>query len=136
MMKFKRKLMFTLLVLCLFDAQAGDIVVIGHGSVGKLDAATVKGIYAGKVIEVGGASISAVNMSSGSLRDRFLRHYLNQEDNKYIAYWTVRSFSGKGIPPKELSSTADVINFVKSTPGGIGYIDESEIKPGMNVVAR
>ncbi|MDD2775661.1 MAG: hypothetical protein PHU06_06880 [Gallionella sp.] len=135
-MKLTFKLLTALLIVSICEAQAGDIVIIGNSNVGKLDAVSVQRLYTGKAIEMEGSHITAVNLTSGSLRDRFLRRFLNQDDNKYIAYWTVRRFSGKGIPPQELSSTADVINFVKSTPGGIGYIDESEIKPGMNVVAR
>ncbi|MFY9259246.1 MAG: hypothetical protein WAO71_01920 [Gallionella sp.] len=135
-MKHLFKLFAVLLMVTLGEAQAGEVVIIAHASVGKLDAASVQRLYTGKVMEVAGAHITAVNLTSGALRDRFLRRFLNQDDSKYIAYWTVRRFSGKGIPPPEVSSTVEVINFVKSTPGGIGYIDESDIKPGMNVVAR
>jgi ABC-type phosphate transport system substrate-binding protein len=35
-----------------------------------------------------------------------------------------------------LTSNADVINFVKSTPGAIGYIDEADVQPGVNVLLK
>lgn len=135
MMKFNLKLISVLLALTLAEAQA-DVVVIGHAGLGKLNTTTVERIFTGKVIEVEGKHVTAVNLKSGALRDRFLQRYLNQDDDQYTAYWTVRRFIGKGIPPKELSSAAEVIDFVQNTPGAIGYIDDSELRPGLNVVSR
>jgi ABC-type phosphate transport system substrate-binding protein len=136
MMKLKFMLVSTLLALVLGPAHAQNVVVIGHEGVSKLNTTTVQRVFTGKVIEVEGVHVTAVNLKSGVLRDRFLQRYLNQDDDKYTAYWTVRRFIGKGIPPRELSSSAEVIDFVQNTPGAIGYIDESEVKPGLNVVSR
>jgi ABC-type phosphate transport system substrate-binding protein len=136
MMKQKSWLLSLLLILALSEAHAQNVVVIGHPSVGKLQPDTVQRIFTGKAIEVDGMHVTAVNHKPGTLRDRFLQRYLNQDNDKYTAYWTVRRFIGKGIPPKELSSAAEVIDFVQNTPGAIGYIDESELKPGLNVVSR
>ena len=136
MMKSRLKLISVLLAFALSEAHAQNVVVIGHPSVGKLNTSTVERIFTGKVIEVNGTHITAVNLKAGALRDSFLQRFLNQDDDKYTAYWTVRRFIGKGIPPKELSSTAEVIDYVQKTPGAIGYIDEDELKPGLNVVGR
>jgi hypothetical protein len=136
MIKLTLSLISTLLAFSLGAAHAQNVVIIGHASVNRLDTTTVQRIFTGKVIEVDGTHVTAVNLKSGTLRDRFLQRYLNQDDDKYIAYWTVRRFIGKGIPPRELSSAAEVIDFVQNTPGAIGYIDENELKPGLNVVSR
>ena len=136
-MKFKLKLISALLVLLMLsEAYADNVVIIGHADLSKLSASTVQRIFTGKVIEVDGVHVTAVNHKAGALRDRFLQHYLNQKNDKYTAYWTVRHFIGKGIPPRELSSAAEVIRFVQATPGAIGYIDENELKPDMNVISR
>ena len=136
MMQSKRWLVFILLAFVLGDAHAENVVVIGHAGLGKLSTTAVERIFTGKVIEVDGVHVTAVNLKPGALRSRFLQHYLNQDDDKYTAYWTVRRFIGKGIPPRELSSVDEVIDFVQHTPGAIGYIDESELKPGLNVLSR
>lgn len=116
---------------------AEGVVVIGHPTVKRLDVPTVARIYTGRVIEVDGVSITAVNASAGtSLRNRFLQAFLNQDEDKYTAYWTVRRYIGKGASPRELSKTSDIIRFVTSTPGAIGYIDETELRPGLNVLLR
>jgi hypothetical protein len=114
----------------------GGVVVIGHPSLGaKIDAPTVQKIFTGKVIEVGGVGVTAVNAHLGSpLRNQFLQLYLNQDEDKYTAYWTVRRYIGKGVPPREMATSADIIKFVNATPGAVGYIDESEVTPGLNVL--
>ena len=116
---------------------AGGIVVIGNQNIASLDAATLQKIYTGRVIELNGVSVTAVNSSSGSaLRSRFLQSYLNEDDDRYVAYWIARRYAGKGAPPRELSGSNAIINYVKGTPGAIGYIDESEVEPGVNVLMR
>jgi ABC-type phosphate transport system substrate-binding protein len=116
---------------------AGGVVIIGDARLTRLDAPTLEKVYTGKVIEVDGIPVTAVNASSGSpVRSRFLQAYLNQDEDKYTAYWTVRRYIGKGASPRELSSSAEVINFVKSTPGAIGYVDEADVPPGVNVLLK
>ena len=131
----------TLLVALSFVASdvraAGGVVVIGDARLTRLDATTLEKVYTGRVIEVDGIPVTAVNANSGSaVRNRFLQAYLNQDEDKYTAYWTVRRYIGKGASPRELRTSAEVIDFVKSTPGAIGYIDEADVPPGVNVLLR
>lgn len=131
------KLVLLAVSLIFLPARAGEIVVIGNSNVPKMDAETVQKIYTGKYISVAGVSVTPVGVKSGTtMRNRFLHDYLNQDEEKYTAYWTVRRYIGKGAPPAELASAADVISYVQSTPGAVGYIDEAELKQGMNVIAR
>ena len=120
------------------EASAADgVVVIGNANLRRVDATTVAKIFTGKVIEVDGVAVTAINANSGSpVRNRFLQVYLQQDEDKYTAYWTVRRYIGKGASPRELNRSADVINFVNSTPGAIGYIDEADVQPGVNVLLR
>jgi len=81
--------------------------------------------------------VVVVNLASGEpLRERFMANVMREDDEKYIAYWTVRKYVGKGAPPREFRSVAEVIAFVQSTAGAVGYIGASDLKPGMNVVTR
>jgi len=138
MIKARKQILLAALLLVMPAAGASNnVVVIGHPNVGKLDAPTLQKVYTGKVIEVGGVAVTAVSAKQGSaVRIRFLRTFLNQDEDKYTGYWTVRRYIGQGVPPRELPSSADVIAFVQSTPGAIGYIDEAELKPSMNVVFK
>jgi ABC-type phosphate transport system substrate-binding protein len=116
---------------------AEGVVVIGHENVKQLDTRTVARIYTGRVIEVDGVSVTAINANVGSpLREHFLRIYLEQDEDKYTAYWTVRRYIGKGASPREFNDANAIIQFVTTTPGAIGYIKESDIRPGLNVLLR
>lgn len=119
------------------SALADGLVVIAHPSVPKADMQTLQRIYSGKVIEVNAVRVIPFNAATGSgERNRFLRDYLQQDEEKYTAYWTVRRYIGKGTPPQELATPAEMARTIQSTPGAIGYLPESDIKPGMTVWYR
>jgi ABC-type phosphate transport system substrate-binding protein len=113
------------------------LVLVGHPTVPHIDLATAQRLYTGRSVEVGGVTIVVVNAAPGSkLRERFMATVMNQEDDKYVAYWTVRKHVGKGTPPRELKSAAEVIDFVQATPGGLGYVAAGDLRPGLNIVLR
>ncbi len=116
---------------------AGNVVLIGHPSVPRLDRMAVERIYTGKIVEVGDQRIMPLDLPPDSpVRSRFLSRWLSRDEARYTAYWTVRRYVGKGVPPLEVATTADVIRLVSTKPGAVGYIDEADVTPGMNVVAR
>ena len=138
MHKTRLSTLFVALALATGDVRAaGNVVVIGDARLAKLDAPTLERIYLGRVIEVDGIAVTAVNARSGNpVRSRFLQSFVKRDDDSYVGYWNVRRYSGLGAPPRELSSSAEVIDFVKSTPGAIGYIDEADVTPGVTVLFK
>lgn len=138
MLKFTRRTLAMALATALGDLCAADgVVVIGHPALQQLDLETVVKIYTGKMIQVGNIYVVAVNADVGSnVRERFLQAFLKQDEGKYTGYWRVRRSIGQGKPPRELPRSIDVINFVNSTPGAIGYISEADIQPGLNVLLK
>lgn len=134
------KTLFTRLLLASALLQAlpvvADVVVVGNANLPKLDAETLNKIYTGRVIQVGGVSVVPVNLKAGNkLRGQFLSELLNSDDERYIAYWTVRRYIGKGVPPREMDSS-EILGFIQSTPGALGYVDGADVKPGMNVLLK
>jgi hypothetical protein len=120
------------------DTSAAEgVLVIGHPGLRPLDVQTITRIYTGRTIEVNGIPVTAVNAASGTIiRRQFLQIFLGQDEDKYTAYWTVRRYNGLGASPRELAQSTDVIKFVNSTPGGIGYIYEADYQPGLNILFR
>ncbi|MCK6393861.1 hypothetical protein [Zoogloea sp.] len=117
--------------------QAGDVVLIAHPSVPRLDRVTVERIYTGKVVEVAGVRVTPIDLPVGdAVRNRFLVRWVSTDEERYTAYWTVRRYVGKGVPPREVVNAAEVSRLVAALPGGVGYIDEADLRPGVNVVAR
>lgn len=113
------------------------LVLIGNAPLKGVNAEVVRRIYSGRVVEIDGTALRPVNLAPGSgLRQRFLEAALQQSDADYVAYWTVRRYIGKGAPPVELRSSAEVIDYVGRTPGALGYIDAAEVRPGLHVLWR
>lgn len=132
-----RSLLLLMLAAPLSLAWAGAVVVVAHANVRKVDAVTVQRIYTGKVIEVEGVSVQPVNFKPGlPLRQRFLNDHLQQTEDAYTGYWTVRRYIGKGAPPRELATVAEVLQFVQSTPGAVAYLDEADVPPSTNVIHK
>jgi ABC-type phosphate transport system substrate-binding protein len=137
-LEFNRVLCALLLAGCSL-AQAADraVVVIGHASVRKLDQAALQRIFTGKTIELDGVRVQPINAAPGTpVRQRFLSQYLQTDEDQYVGYWTVRRYVGKGTPPPEVRQAAEMIELVGKTPGAIGYIDEADLQPGLNVLLR
>jgi hypothetical protein len=135
----KQRIQFLGLCFLCFGAnvKAGDVIVIGNANVPKMDVETVQKIYTGKFITVNGINVTPVSLKAGStLRNVFLATFLNQDEEKYTGYWTVRRYVGKGTPPLELNDSEEMIHFINTTAGALGYIDETDLKENMNVVAR
>jgi ABC-type phosphate transport system substrate-binding protein len=139
-MTFLKILLSTLLACLALLAHADDrdaLVLIGHATVPRIDVATAQRLYTGRTVEVGGVAVVVVNATPGSkLRERFMAAVMNQDDDKYVAYWTVRKHVGKGTPPREFKSAAEVIDFVQNTPGAVGYVAAGDLRPGLNTVLR
>lgn len=104
----------------------GTVVVVAHPDTPALTEDALQKIYLGKVVEVGGRPIVPVNMAKGNaVRKTFMEQVLAQDDEKFVAYWTVRRYIGKGSPPREFATVREELEFVRATPGAVGYLDES-----------
>jgi hypothetical protein len=137
MMRNKIHFCFLIFLIAIVNVATAEVVIIGHENVPKIDVVAVQKIYSGKFISVDGVNVTPVSLKAGSLqREEFLKNFMNQDEEKYTAYWTVRKYVGKGTPPNEVETTADVIKFIQSTPGAVGYLDESEVKDGVHILLR
>lgn len=137
MMRNKIHFFFLVFLISIAHVAAAEVVIIGNENVPKMDIETVQKIYLGKFISVDGVNVTPVSLKSGATqRSEFLKLFMEQDEEKYTAYWTVRRYVGKGTPPNEVETPTDVIKFIQSTPGAVGYIDESEIKDGVHILLR
>ena len=71
---------------------------------------------------------------SAPLRDQFYSKVACRTAMQVKATWSKLVFSGKGIPPKELGTAADVKRFVAANPNAIGYIEKSAVDASVKVV--
>jgi hypothetical protein len=71
----------------------------------------------------GGETILPVDLDRHSaVRTRWSQEVLGRSVEAVKAYWQQMIFSGRGVPPPEVPSDADVVDYVLRTPGGVGYV--------------
>jgi ABC-type phosphate transport system substrate-binding protein len=69
------------------------------------------------------------------VRGAFSRWVHRKTTSAIKAFWQQMIFSGRGVPPPEKSSTADVMAFVRGQRGGIGYVAQgTPLSPGVKAV--
>lgn len=100
-------------------ALAGDVYVISHPSV-ELSAAEIKDVYLGDKQFAG--AIKLVPVDNAAVQNDFLAKAIKLSTEKYGSIWTKKGFRDGMTAPAIKSSDADVISFVKSTPGAVGYV--------------
>jgi ABC-type phosphate transport system substrate-binding protein len=84
----------------------------------------------------GGLAAAPVDLPSASpVRARFTEVVLGKSPAAVRTYWNRMVFSGIDTPPPEKASDADVIAFVRSTPGGIGYVSAAAELAGVKELA-
>ena len=106
-------------------ASAGGVVVIANKSVpaSSLDVEEVKNIFLSKKTQWrDGSKITFVALKNGSVQNSFLKSYLQKTPSQYNRYFRTLVFTGKGKAPRTFSTEAEVVSYVSSTEGAIGYV--------------
>jgi ABC-type phosphate transport system substrate-binding protein len=132
-------LLFTIGVMALYfgrRAQADPTpafkVVVNARVTGKgIPRSVLAQIYLGKIKRWGdGSPIVAVDQSSTSVvRESFSRAVLDMPVDAVRQYWMGAMMTSNSRPPVARQSDNDVIAFVASEPGAIGYVSEAAVVP-------
>ena len=82
-----------------------------------------------------GSSAEPVDLDAKSpTREAMSRDVHGRSVNSIKSYWQRQIFSGRSVPPPEVGSDADVVAFVSSHPGGIGYVSASASLSGVKAI--
>jgi ABC-type phosphate transport system substrate-binding protein len=108
-------------------AQQGFVVIVHPSNpVSSVSAEELSRIFLKKTVKWGnGTRTEPVDLASSSaVRARFSQAVHGKGTAAISAYWQKMIFSGREIPPAELGTAAEVIAFVASHRGGVGYVAE------------
>ena len=73
-----------------------------------------------------GTTVLPVDLKSNSkIREKFTKEVHRKNLNAIKAYWQKQIFSGRNIPPVEKASDSEIISYVKTNPGAVGYISSN-----------
>jgi len=68
------------------------------------------------------------------VREAFSHALMRRGVEAVEAYWQQQIFSGRDVPPVVKETDADVVAFVRSNPGAIGYVARGAALEGVRVV--
>jgi hypothetical protein len=118
---------------------SADLLVIVHPeNTNTIDAKFVKNLYLGKENQFANGDDAEALMldDNNELTELFLKEIVNQKPVQFKRLWSKALFTGKGTPPQELASSAEVLRLVMSNPAMVGYIDSEAYTNDVRAVLR
>lgn len=108
-----------------------DLFVISNSAT-QIDAGDIKDIYKGDKQFIG--STKLIPVDNGPSQEAFLANVLKMDAPRYNTIWTKKSFREGLNPPSVKSGDTEVLDYVRKTPGAVGYVGSSP--NGVNVVHK
>ncbi|GAB2916490.1 phosphate ABC transporter substrate-binding protein [Rheinheimera gaetbuli] len=113
-----------------FSAMAQVVIVVNPGMTEVVSTDEVARIYTGR-----SSALVPVNLKDADAkRAVFDEKAVGRSSAQLKAYWSKLVFTGKGNPPQEVASDADVIAFISNNEYGIGYIDAANVTDKVKVI--
>lgn len=82
-----------------------------------------------------GVKVLPVDRSTPSaVREQFSSEVLGKAPRAVKSYWQQQVFSGRGVPPVEMSSDAEVLSYVSRNAGAIGYVATDRVPKGVKIL--
>lgn len=125
--------------LCAASANAEVVVIVNpKNPAASLSSEQVAALFLGNVSTFpdGNSATLADLPESADARSKFYEKATGRSAAQVKATWARITFTGKGTPPKELKSDADVKAFVANDPKAIGYIDASAVDGSVKAVLK
>lgn len=131
-----KTLAFILLTLFSSVSMAEIAVIVHPSNASNLDDSSITRIFLGKAKSFpDGSQAIAVNQTEGSATTNYFNENLvGKSASQLKAYWSKLVFTGKGTPPQEVASDAEVIELVSKNPSLIGYVDASSVDGSVKAI--
>lgn len=134
-MRLKHAISLALLLAC-GQAAAGAVVVAAEAPASALSEDQVKRLFLGREQSLAGTPVTLVYQKSGPVRDAFENKILGKSGAELTSYWSKLIFTGRAKAPEEVSHDAAVKAKLATTPGAVGYVDDSAVDASVKVLFR
>lgn len=91
-------------------------------ALGSLTAEDIRLVFLGKRTDIRGIKVHPIMLDLAEPKELFLSTYLKKSSSQYMNYWKVMVFTGKGRSPKSFDTESEVLEYVASHPGAIGFV--------------
>jgi ABC-type phosphate transport system substrate-binding protein len=132
--------MLAVLVLVPARAWADGYQVVANGGVGagSLAKEVISQMFLKKVPKwPDGKAVVPVDLArTAATRDAFSKAVHGRGAAAIVSFWQQQLFSGADVPPAEKPGDTEVLAFVRTTPGAIGYVSAAaSVGDGIKVIA-
>lgn len=120
-------LLFSFILFLSLSVFANDFYIIANNSVpdDSINRQRLQDIFLGDIGNwANGDRIQLATLRRGDANEAFLRDIIGRTAAQYNTYWKQIVFTGRGVPPQEFNNDDDMINYIASTRGAIGYISQ------------
>ncbi len=113
-------------------------VVVHPSNAAALDKDSIKRIFLGKTRAFpGGGEAVPIALKEGTAEDAdFTKGVLSKTPKQLKAYWAKMVFTGKGTPPRQMDSAAQIVELISANPNLIGFIPAGSGGGSVKVVGK
>lgn len=109
----------------------GELFVISNPNI-RISDREIREVFSGTIQFIGTTRL--VPVDNASAQASFLSSAMEMRASRYGVIWTKKSYREGVMPPVVKPDDVNVIDFVRRTPGAIGYV---RLEPtGVNIVRR
>lgn len=111
--------------------------IIANNSVAQneISASEVKEVYLGnKGTWNDGAAINVSMIANQVVLGEFLGQFVDMPYRMFDLHWKQTVFSGKAVQPKKAANDAEIVQYVSSTPGAIGFVKSADEAKGVKIL--
>jgi len=104
------------------QAQNFQVVVNATNPVAEMSKDDVSKVFLKKARKFPGGGEAVAVDQEGDVRESFSKAVHGRSASAIESHWQQQIFAGKDVPPEKKSSDSDVLEYVRSNPGAIGYV--------------
>ena len=134
----KKIILFVISLCCPILVEAETLVVTADNSqLASLSKSDVRQLYMGNTKTAEGHKVMLLDMPEGSAeRQSFYHRVAGKNESQLKSYWARMIFTGKGTPPMQVRDSGEMVRKLKGNPQALGYMQASDLKPGLKVLLR
>jgi ABC-type phosphate transport system substrate-binding protein len=120
-------------------ARAQDVVAVvsAKSPVTALNAEQVADIFLGKTgrFPDGSQAVPIDQHEDSPARERFYSQFTGKSPAQVKAHWSKIIFTGRGQPPRQAASGAEMKKLIADNPNAIGYLDNALVDSSLRILA-
>lgn len=133
----KKIIIITFFLFCSVTGANAQVAVIANKSVPitKIEKSQLLDLYTGDIrLWSDGEPVIVFDLKpKGEVRKTFYK-FLGKSSSRMKSIWMKRMLSGEGDPPEVIKSEQEMIEKINSTPGAIGFVNQSVVSSDVKVL--